>query len=256
MDLRSSARAVDPDRYLASLFADKNLQPYLWALIYLNFEIARTREMVTETTLGLIRLQWWRDRLNAIMRGEKNTDHAVLEFLSQNPQNIKFNPDDFDQLIYAREFDLEDVVPQTLEGTKIYACATNLPLLRLFSDVLGCAKEDWEPLARAYGVMGILRAIPFHASQRRCYLPQDKIDLEKLYSGSVSKDLLSLCEDLSGVVAENLSYTYHHAFFRALKVITELHLRHFKKAGYNPFSVAPQIPFKELRVAVSVYKNQ
>ena len=60
------ARIQDPDRFLLSLLVEKERQADLWPLIALNYDIARTSEVVTDTNIGLIRLQWWRDALEKI----------------------------------------------------------------------------------------------------------------------------------------------------------------------------------------------
>lgn len=261
MDLRLTARSLDSDRYLASLFADGALQPALWALIILNAEIARTREMVTDTTLGLIRLQWWRERLNAITQGKINSDHPVLEFLSHT--RISFSADDFDNLIYAREFDLENVLPSDQAGMNLYACATNTPLLNLFATVLNIEQKEYDDLAIAYGLIGLLRAIPFHASQHRCYLPQSEIEkynikLETLFLGHAQHGFSELCADILDVAQMHLKKArLNHSLFLALKSIAELNATQIKAGAYDPF--APKfiaVPaFKELRVALAVLKG-
>jgi len=79
----------------------------------------------------------------------------------------------FDHLIYAREFDLEDRAPGSLEGLCNYADFTHTPLLRLGSLI---AEEDsdhpaLQPVAMAYALTGLLRAIPFHRAQGRSFIP-------------------------------------------------------------------------------------
>jgi phytoene synthase len=64
--LATDLQAQDPDRYLSTLFASSNLRPALFALYAFDHEIARIRHIVREPMAGLIRLQWWRDALDAI----------------------------------------------------------------------------------------------------------------------------------------------------------------------------------------------
>ena len=52
--LQNLVQRHDPDRYLLSLFAPARHRAALWALYAFNHEIAKTREVVTETTMGLI----------------------------------------------------------------------------------------------------------------------------------------------------------------------------------------------------------
>ena len=61
-------RRFDRGRYLATLFAPKAARPGLWAVYAFSLEIARAREMREEIARE-IRLQWWRDRVEAIYAG-------------------------------------------------------------------------------------------------------------------------------------------------------------------------------------------
>ena len=61
--------AADYDRYLSALFAPACRREALFALIAFNHEIARIPEAVSEPMLGRIRLQWWREVLEAVYAG-------------------------------------------------------------------------------------------------------------------------------------------------------------------------------------------
>ncbi len=167
-------RMHDPDRFLISLFFPPEKRSHLWALYALNHEIARTREVVTDTTMGLIRLQWWRDTLAAFYDKNEVGPHAVMEGLSEAIWRYDLPRPLFDHLIYAREFDLEDRSPGSLEGLCNYADFTHTPLLRLS---LLIAEEDpdhpsVQPVAMAYAMTGLIRALPFHEAQGRVFLPE------------------------------------------------------------------------------------
>ena len=59
-------REHDPDRYLATLFAPADAREALFALYAFDHEITRVRRMVSEPVAGLVRLQWWREALDAL----------------------------------------------------------------------------------------------------------------------------------------------------------------------------------------------
>lgn len=181
----------DPDRFLLSVFAPAACRPALWALYAFNHEIAKTREVVTETQLGLIRLQWWRDAIAAIYEGGKVPEHKILQPLAQAIRKYDLSRDLFDALVYAREFDLEDRLPSTREGMAKYAEFTNMPLLQLALKIEDKVADENKirDAATAYGLVGLLRAVPAHLRQRRCYLPEDLLGAEgisvyDLYDGS------------------------------------------------------------------------
>ena len=47
-----TVRKHDPDRFLLSMFAPPESREALWALYAFNHEIAKTREVVTETQVA------------------------------------------------------------------------------------------------------------------------------------------------------------------------------------------------------------
>jgi phytoene synthase len=167
-------RTQDPDRFLISLFFPPEKRAHLWALYALNHEIARTREVVTDTHMGLIRLQWWRDALAAFYDRNEVGPHAIMEDLSKTIWRYDLPRPLFDHLIYAREFDLEDRAPGSLEGLCNYADFTHAPLLRLSLIIAGEDPDhsSVQPVAMAYAMTGLIRAVPFHAAQGRVFLPE------------------------------------------------------------------------------------
>jgi len=175
-------RRHDPDRFLVSLALPPDRRPDLWALLAFNHEIAKTREVVSDTTLGLIRLQWWRDALAAFYERDEMPAHEILEALARAIRAHDLLRADFDALIYGREFDLENVAPSSLEGMVKYAEYTAVPLSRLAVQVGGGdpAHAAVSPAATAYALSGLLRAYGFHARQGRSYLPADLVEQQGL----------------------------------------------------------------------------
>src|SRR3982751_5229634 len=98
-------RRYDRDRFLLGLTVPVNRRNALWALFAFNHEIAKTREVVSEPTLGLIRLQWWRDALDQLYQGN-TLQHEVLTALTPVIREHDLPRAWFDDLINAREADL------------------------------------------------------------------------------------------------------------------------------------------------------
>lgn len=61
---------ADRDRWLATLYAPAALRPALLAVHALDLELAKVAATTTEPMVGAIRLAWWRERLQALDRGE------------------------------------------------------------------------------------------------------------------------------------------------------------------------------------------
>ena len=177
----------DHSRYLVSLCAkDAAAKQALWAIYAFNHEVAKTREIVSDTTLGLIRLTWWREAINHIYgkpTEQKRTldDHPILQELAFAVNTFDLEYDHFQTILLGREFDLEDVQPQNINGLLTYLDNTNLPLLKLTAQICDLEigtdikEENLQNLARANGLAGLLRAIPFHAQHNLTMLPSDLI---------------------------------------------------------------------------------
>ncbi len=60
----ATVRRHDPDRYIATLYAPADLRPFLWAVYGFAAELAQVPSLVSQSTLGEIRLQWWRQTLD------------------------------------------------------------------------------------------------------------------------------------------------------------------------------------------------
>src|SRR5580693_257809 len=75
-------RRHDRDRYQTALFAPADRREALFALYAFNYEIARVRESVTQPMLGQIRLQWWREVVDAAYAGLPPRSHVVAEPLA------------------------------------------------------------------------------------------------------------------------------------------------------------------------------
>jgi len=171
-------RRGDRDRFLTALFAPADRREALFALYAFNLELARVRDSVSQPMLGLIRLQWWRDGLDAIYRGAPPR-HAVAAGLAEAVARHGLSRRHFDRLIDARETDLSESPPADLAALVDYAEGSSSSLVLLALEALGggsaAAAEAGRRVGIAWALTGLLRAVPFHASARRLYLPQDLI---------------------------------------------------------------------------------
>lgn len=184
-------RRFDRDRYLAALFAPARARADLLALYAFNLEVAKTREMVREPMMGLMRLQWWRDGIAEIYAGNERR-HQVIQPLAAAIRRHRLDRAPFERLINARESDMSDVPPADLPALVAYVEATSAGLGALVAQVLGGADGNAAAAVRAVwiaaGLTGLLRTVPFHASAHRVYLPQSIMTQH----GLETQDLLEL----------------------------------------------------------------
>ncbi|MGF1609751.1 MAG: phytoene/squalene synthase family protein [Kiloniellales bacterium] len=170
-------RRRDHDRFLTGLFAPADRREDLYALYAFNLEVARVAETVSEPMLGRIRLQWWREAIDELYAGRLRR-HQVIEPLAAAVERHDLDRDRFERLLEAREFDLDGEAPASLEALEGYVEATSSDLIVLALEVLGAgdepaALEAGRLVGLAWALTGLARAVPFHAAQKRCYLPAD-----------------------------------------------------------------------------------
>jgi len=171
-------RRADPDRYFASLFAPAEVRPYLFALYAFNHELARIGETVREPMMGQIRLQWWREGIEGARLGRPRRHHAV-EALAELFQRHDVPADLLESMLAAREFDVSRDVFETFDALVSYLDSTSGNLMRMATIVLAPEHRS-NSLARdlgvAFGLTGVLRALPHHAARGKLYLPKDLLE--------------------------------------------------------------------------------
>ncbi len=232
-------RQGDSNRYLISLFARPEARPPLWALFAFNLELARTRDVASEKMLALIRLQWWREALEALEKGEVR--HQILQDLS--PFISPFGEGGGDHmrhlhsLISAREEEIENEdALNGVESIEAFLEKISLPLMKM-ADALNGGQEDDNMIrqtSKAYMLSSLLMAAPYERARLNAHMSgiQDHV-----------RDVVSRAQEMNAVRPVT-------ALFRAQGALTDLQLGRIKKAGCaldNPALLKP-VPFKELRI--------
>jgi phytoene synthase len=175
--VRAIAREGDPDRYLSALFAAPEVREGLLALYAFNAELARIGEQVTESGLGEIRLQWWRDALEHAAAGE-STGHPVADALGQIMLERGISLEDLARLIDARQFDVSVKLMPDKSALDSYLAETAGMLFQLGAEVAGAgrkAEHAGKTAGLAYGLTGLMRALPVHAARGRIDVPGDML---------------------------------------------------------------------------------
>ena len=271
---REQVRRYDRERYLCAVTAAEPARGRLMALYAFNLEASKVRETVSEAVLGQIRLQWWRDALEEFGRGVVRA-HPVSQALSEALRDSPVRPALLERLLTAREFDLDDDPPQTLTALEEYAAGTSASLQQAALGILGVADEAAERAAASVGtawaLIGLLRAVPFHARQRRLYLPAELLEKERvshdaLFEGRPGAGLKAVVRALDARAGEHLSAA------RALRrevprealpallpaVLADIHRRRLAAVDYDPFAPALQrpLPFDALRLGMASWRGR
>jgi phytoene synthase len=156
-DLNETVRRVDEDRWLASRFAPADSRADLIALYALNYEIARTADVVSQPTLGDIRLAWWREAIAEIYEGRTPRAHPVVDALARSRK--LWSRQAFEDLIGARARDFDASPFESEEAFAAYLNATAGQLMRLALTACGAQMPEAfiTRAARAWGGLGFVR---------------------------------------------------------------------------------------------------
>jgi NADH dehydrogenase [ubiquinone] 1 alpha subcomplex assembly factor 6 len=261
----------DRDRFQTVLFAPVARREALFALYAFNCEIARVRERVTQPTLGHMRLEWWREAVAAAFDGGPVRRHVVVEPLTVAIRDHRPTRAHFDRLINARESDLDDEPPASLEALEDYAEGTSARLVYLALEILGArdppATAAGFHVGIAYALAGLLRAMPHLARTGRRFIPTDIIGRTELddadYRAWRSRPALRAASaELAAAASRHLASarscraTIARSALPALlpATIAQHSLTRLRRAGWNPFdpSLTTRDPLQSWRLAIAM----
>ena len=180
----SIVRNFDRDRFVAALFMPGAYRPDLFALYAFNIELTRIPELVSEPMLGEFRLQWWRDTLDQLENGER-LGHPIADRLGDVMRTRRLPKMTLLGLIDARSFDVTGDAMPDMQALRAYLGKTAEALFMLSVQILaqggiGDRRSDVEEAARlsgiAYGLTGLLRALPVHAARGTYFLPTSQFN--------------------------------------------------------------------------------
>lgn len=156
------AKAHAPDHYIAALLAPKAMQPHLIALAAFLGDVERITTTITEPAIAEIRLQWWRDTIEAAVRGEKAGDPRA-DALGEAIRACSLPFAEFDGLLDARALDLYADPLADEAALDHYLRKTDGAAFRLAAKCRG--SERWGVsiimhAAHAYGIARLMRNLP------------------------------------------------------------------------------------------------
>lgn len=250
-------RASDKDRYLTALFLPSAARAPALAIFAFNLEISVIRERARDPLAGEVRLQWWRDALADRAAGG-STGNPVASALVATIERHELPVAVFERLIEAREFDLYDDPMPSTAAFDAYLRLTSSSLFELVGEMIGGEGPAFASAAAhagiAYGITGLLRALPLHASRGQIYLPADvlmrhRLDPQTILDGRTSPQLLNVLQELREKAREHrkeldrLLPTLRRqvqAVFLPL-VLANGYLALMDRRGYDPFRTPIEI---------------
>lgn len=207
-------RDHDRDLWLAALFVAPEVRAHVHALYAFATEIARTSDIVTQPTLGEIRLQWWREVLEGERRGE-GASHPVAAALLDTMARFHLPASALVAYVEARRFDLYADPMPTLGDLEGWCGEVWSALFRMASIIAAGGRDPGGAEAAghagvAFGLARILRDLPRHGARGQCYTPRDVLErhgavVEAAAAGVSSPAFLGALAELRDVARRHLA---------------------------------------------------
>lgn len=202
----------DRDAWLASLFVAPDKRPHVQALYAFSREIERVPSIVSQPTLGEIRLQWWVEALEGSRKAEA-ASNPVAAALFDTMLRFNLPTQALVALIEARRFDLYADPMSSLNDLEGYCGEAYSGLMRLASIVVAGGNDPGggEAVGHAgvaIGVARILASLPSHPVRGQCFIPRDVLARHGALPEAVAAGVSSPA--LAGALAEMRSIARGH----------------------------------------------
>jgi NADH dehydrogenase [ubiquinone] 1 alpha subcomplex assembly factor 6 len=175
-----SRRQSDYDAHLIQRFVPSRVRDVYLALRALNLELVRLPEVVSNPTIGQMRMQFWRESIDKTFAGAPPAEpicillHRALEDLRERAQSrsaassmkfwvqrvIKTREKHMDNRPFVSLSALEDYGENTY-ATLMYATLAALPMQSMHMDHLA------SHIGKAAGIVAVLRGVPVLAAPQR-----------------------------------------------------------------------------------------
>ncbi|KAL9974858.1 hypothetical protein ACROYT_G011954 [Oculina patagonica] len=244
-------RNLDYENYLCVLLLPKSSRASVFAVRAFNVELARIQDVVSEQTIGRMRLQFWRDSLENTFQGNPPQQPVALE-LAEAITKHKLNKGWFTRLIDARERSLDNRPHETTNALEEHGENTVSSVFYLILECLGVkdvqADHAASHLGKAIGVVTLLRSTPFHGSKGKVYIPNNVmikhgVSHEDIIRGRTTQPVKDVTYDLASLAHSHLSMAQSlmskapKAASRAFlpMVSCEAYLTKIQRADFNIF---------------------
>ena len=184
-------KRLDPVSHFAALTIPEAKRPAIMALYAFLASIKRIPDRVSSKEMGHIRLQWWRDIIAS--PGDEFSSGCgcanigpLATALKEAQHQFRLPPDQFDVILDAYAFSLENEPIETTEEYDRYAKNTHCVPLLLACQILndGVPSQEAAPLClkagQAISLANHLHTWTSDIAAGRTYLPQESFEPEGL----------------------------------------------------------------------------
>jgi NADH dehydrogenase [ubiquinone] 1 alpha subcomplex assembly factor 6 len=170
----TSGRKFDSPSHTLLAFIPPSTQTAYLALRAFNIETSRIADSVSNSTVGAMRFQFWRDNVNRAFAGSPPKQpvsillaHALSDLDNRSGGSAKFSKSWFMRIIAEREKYINNAPYPTLEALEKYGENTYSTLLYLTLQALPMGSVTADHIAshigKAAGITAVLRGLPLVA---------------------------------------------------------------------------------------------
>ncbi|KAI0712164.1 isoprenoid synthase domain-containing protein [Earliella scabrosa] len=174
---RDLVRTRDYESYLIGSFYPRELQGAFFALRAFYVELASVQDTVSNSMIGKMRMQFWRDAIKSVADG-RPPQHPIALALHDASQRANLPAYHFRRIIDARDAEIHSPTHLTVESLTAHAESTASTFLYLLLSLLGLSSSTTfshaaSHLGVAQCIHVLLRALPYHASKGRMVIPAE-----------------------------------------------------------------------------------
>ncbi|XP_013874377.1 NADH dehydrogenase (ubiquinone) complex I, assembly factor 6 isoform X2 [Austrofundulus limnaeus] len=247
-------RSRDHEGFISSLLLPFEARRSSLALRAFNVELAQVKDSVSQKTIGLMRMQFWQTAVEEIYRDDPPNQPVSTE-LWRAVRTHNLTKRWLLRIVTEREKDLNDKAYRNIQELETYSENTQSSLLYLLLECLGVknvhADHAASHIGKAQGIVTCLRAIPYHSSRRKVYLPMDICMLH----GASQEDFIrgSREQKVRDVVYDIASQAHVHL----QHVVIEDYLHRVRKADFDVFhkSLQNRNPLLSLQLYLRSWKK-
>ena len=265
--IRQAAKAGEPDRYLAALLAPAGVRDDLVTLAAFLAEIGRIAFDVSDPVLGEIRIQWWRDALQA-GKSASFSGNPIADAFADVATRHNFRSEALEGCLDAHAHSLYSAPPPDVEALRQELILKEGTAFAFAAQILGVTHKmpsaaTIENAGIAFGLARLGLRLPYALARGRMPLPPDWID------GSVTPNPAELKKAMSDLTSEARSrlscvmedgHDKHQKLKTALLplALVEPYLRVLQKPGHDvarhPGDVAPLT--RAVKIALAHFRGR
>ncbi|XP_069076600.1 NADH dehydrogenase (ubiquinone) complex I, assembly factor 6 isoform X1 [Pleurodeles waltl] len=207
-------RTRDHEGFLCSLLLPPESRSSALALKAFNVELAQVKDIVSQKNIGLMRMQFWRTAVEDIYHDNPPHQPVAMQLWKAVKQH-NLTKRWFTRIIDEREKNLDDRAYRSIVELEKYAENTQSSLLYLTLETLGVkdvhADHAASHIGKAHGIITCLRAVPYHSSRRKVFLPMDicmmhGVSQEDFIRGSQDKPVRDVTFDIASQAHVHLEH--------------------------------------------------